>query len=586
MEKSGVELAAEGAGPFTRAMTGARNQIGGLGDQAEKASKQGGLLSKAMKGISDIAKGGFKLGLLAAGAAVGALVAGIGAAIAIGSDWANKLDSVGDVLGTTAKESAALAVAVEGVGGDVNAFATNLAFMQKNLETTEGTLGSSGQALESLGVSFRDADGSMRPLNDLLPEIATTINALPDGLQKTELQMQIFGKSGKDLTDVMGALANDGLAQAAQRAEQFGLAISDETVAKTVQVGKDMEVVKQAASGLATVIFQELLAALSPMISDFREFVETWAPKAREWLETNIPKAIAVVKGAFTDVQTILREVFGIGGDAQTGFQRHNEEADKVPSHLEPIITTLLDVKLKVEEVSAAVTLWVEEVTPHLQALAAQVGSRVDSGTASVSGAFNDLAATWGENVIPAANRLVAAFGTGGKTGGGEGVNPDLVTALQSVVTGVQANFDPFTQLTNHINTATAAAEGFASIMNTVAGWLQWAGQQPTVNWRTGEITYPNLPGDTPNYENIPRQHGGPVWPGQDFMVGESGPERVRFSSPGYVYPSASPQQIYNNSRSYSYSNQVTNNITMPIYTNNTPAVLPQSLGMMRALVG
>lgn len=37
--------------------------------------------------------------------------------------------------------------------------------------------------------------------------------------------------------------------------------------------------------------------------------------------------------------------------------------------------------------------------------------------------------------------------------------------------------------------------------------------------------------------EPINRQHGGAVWPNQDFLVGEAGPERVRFQRPGVVFP-------------------------------------------------
>lgn len=35
----------------------------------------------------------------------------------------------------------------------------------------------------------------------------------------------------------------------------------------------------------------------------------------------------------------------------------------------------------------------------------------------------------------------------------------------------------------------------------------------------------------------IARAEGGPVWPGQPFLVGERGPEVVQFASPGTVYP-------------------------------------------------
>lgn len=39
------------------------------------------------------------------------------------------------------------------------------------------------------------------------------------------------------------------------------------------------------------------------------------------------------------------------------------------------------------------------------------------------------------------------------------------------------------------------------------------------------------------NHVHAAREKGGPVWPGQNFLVGEAGPEIARFDAPGTVYP-------------------------------------------------
>lgn len=39
------------------------------------------------------------------------------------------------------------------------------------------------------------------------------------------------------------------------------------------------------------------------------------------------------------------------------------------------------------------------------------------------------------------------------------------------------------------------------------------------------------------NHVHAAREKGGPVWPGQNFLVGENGPEIARFDAPGMVYP-------------------------------------------------
>jgi hypothetical protein len=41
------------------------------------------------------------------------------------------------------------------------------------------------------------------------------------------------------------------------------------------------------------------------------------------------------------------------------------------------------------------------------------------------------------------------------------------------------------------------------------------------------------------------RQHGGPVWPGKVFLVGEHGPEYATFGAHGYVSPKLPAPRSY-----------------------------------------
>lgn len=61
---------------------------------------------------------------------------------------------------------------------------------------------------------------------------------------------------------------------------------------------------------------------------------------------------------------------------------------------------------------------------------------------------------------------------------------------------------------------------------------------------RTATITVRTIGGYRPGFRTSGRAHGGPVFPGQDFLVGERGPELVRFGRSGTVIPAQQTRRI------------------------------------------
>lgn len=221
-------------------------------------------------------------------------------------DWAGVLDSMGDVLGTNADESAALAFAIKSVGGNVEGITSQMTILTRGLVDAKGEMGPTGKVLDSMGISFKTATGEMRPATEILEDVANQLADMPDGLEKTALMTDLFGKSGKDLTDVMNALADGGLQRAGEEAKAFGLAIGDDASQGAVEFGIQVEKLKMRAQGffvqiggsllpvlgrLATMLQEALanptvqagISALVSGITNFANQVITWIPMAIEW---------------------------------------------------------------------------------------------------------------------------------------------------------------------------------------------------------------------------------------------------------------------------------------------------------------
>lgn len=266
-----------------------------------------------------------KVGALAAATAIGSLSAAMVGAIKSASDWAEKLDAVGDVLGTTARESAALTVAVEGVGVPVEDVTRAMARLANGLKNTEGEAGPVTDALRRLGVKFQDANGNILPTTKILEAVATKLAAMPDGLEKTNLMMDLFGRSGAELSDVMTALASGGLEAAAQKAERLGLVMSDDAVEGAIKFNRSLNDLKMALRGVAVQVGVHVL----PVVEKFVNLLVTNLP--------NITKTVDEVSGrVFSRFESIRNTVAGV-------LEGIRKELDRLGIKLPPSLNTITD---------------------------------------------------------------------------------------------------------------------------------------------------------------------------------------------------------------------------------------------------
>ena len=62
-------------------------------------------------------------------------------------------------------------------------------------------------SLADIGVNANDAEGKVRPLADILPDVANAFSRMADGPQKTALAIQLFGKQGAQFLRDLNELA-------------------------------------------------------------------------------------------------------------------------------------------------------------------------------------------------------------------------------------------------------------------------------------------------------------------------------------------------------------------------------------------
>jgi len=142
------------------------------------------------------------LGSLGVGLSAGAFIGMVKGAI----DAADALNDMSQRVGIAVKDLAAYELAAKQSGTSMEAIA-------KGVKGVSATMASHGDALRAAGITATSTSGVMQQLADVFSK-------MPDGMEKTNLAVKIFGKSGMDLIPMLN-LGSAGLKDAADKSAEF-----------------------------------------------------------------------------------------------------------------------------------------------------------------------------------------------------------------------------------------------------------------------------------------------------------------------------------------------------------------------------
>jgi hypothetical protein len=140
------------------------------------------------------------LGALAPIATIGGLGALVGRTIELG----DSMNDMSQRTGVSVESLARFRKAAATSGTDIDAVAKSLVKLSKGLyETAQTGKGPASEALQTLGISATDAAGKLKTADQVTLEIANKFKTMPDGIEKTALAMQLFGKSGAEMIPML-----------------------------------------------------------------------------------------------------------------------------------------------------------------------------------------------------------------------------------------------------------------------------------------------------------------------------------------------------------------------------------------------
>ena len=248
---------------ITKFQKGMQNAVKEVDNDSKTiTSKLGSMASVVGKALTGLAVAG-----------IGAVITGMTAAVAETIKWKGTLEDINRNLGTTTQQTAGLSLVAKASGIEIDSLAGMLDKMAKNLTTANGQLGPAGKALQQLGISAYDSNGKMLPVTTTLQNIADKLKTMPDGLEKTTLEMDLFGKSGADLGELLDKSANGGIQNYINQASKVGLVMSDKQMKDAEGLKLAMGDLDASFKGIGITLGSTLTPALTTVAKKFNDWL-------------------------------------------------------------------------------------------------------------------------------------------------------------------------------------------------------------------------------------------------------------------------------------------------------------------------
>lgn len=244
--------------------------------EAVKADQQS-LAGFAMRHSEEIKKIG-QAYAVAGGAIVGTLTALVLTAAKAGDNF----DEMASRTGVSTETLSTLKLAADKSGTSIESVASGMKFLASQMVETSEAGDKSKTILGAIGVEATDAQNKLRPMNEVLFDVADRFAGMEDGALKAKLATAIFGKSGMDLIPILN-LGSKGLKENEEAARRLGIEWKDKDAKAAAVFADSIEDLKASGEGLGKTI----ALAIMPTVNDFVTKVTNTIVKVREWADAN-----------------------------------------------------------------------------------------------------------------------------------------------------------------------------------------------------------------------------------------------------------------------------------------------------------
>ena len=218
-------------------------------------------------------------------------------------NWAAAVNDLEDKTNMSAESASRLLAVGEFVGLATEDMSGAMAKMSKTAYTAAkaiemaATSGSESQdVFTKFGIQITDNNNRLLSAEQILANVTEKHRAMANGVEKTAMEMEIFGRSGAKLNDLLN-LTEDQFQAVYQSAEKTGLVLDHKTTQAFEDAEFEINASKQALKGLAVSIGAQMLPQFQALAEGTRD-VARWFAELTPEQRQNAVVALEVAGGA------------------------------------------------------------------------------------------------------------------------------------------------------------------------------------------------------------------------------------------------------------------------------------------------
>lgn len=230
------------------------------------------------KGLSALSSATSTLGRLLPALTFAGIIAGATALVKKSLETADGFVKLSQKTGVSVETLSAYAHGASLAGIETEALGVALGKLAKLAVNAASGGVEAQQTFQDLGIKFRDQQGNLRPLDDLLGDVAERFSKMADGARKSALAQELFGKSGAQLIPLLNQ-GRAGLKEITKEAERLGLVVDTKTALAIEAFNDNLTRLRGTVQGFAN----REMAALLPMLSEFVAKLGLLNLETKEW---------------------------------------------------------------------------------------------------------------------------------------------------------------------------------------------------------------------------------------------------------------------------------------------------------------
>lgn len=184
------------------------------------------------------------------------------------------------------------------------------------MKKMKGNMNSHADAWEKIGVSTKNADGSMRDVNSVFKDTLKGLSKITNETERDQVAMELFGKSA----DSLAGIIDDGgaaLEQYGKEAEDLGLILSGDTLDALNETNDTIDKTKAKLGAAFGQLGATAAKSLSPMVDKLAKLIEKVSGKLKNLTpqQTSTIIMIGAIVAAIGPLLTVTGKVITTVGN-------------------------------------------------------------------------------------------------------------------------------------------------------------------------------------------------------------------------------------------------------------------------------